>query len=198
LPSVDPAFDRLPPLPFASVRPAFERDELDFARDEPPDFVRDEPDRLALDRLPPEERPLLDEPLRDRLLLDPPPDRLLLDREEPDRLLPLERDEPERLLPPERDELDRERDELDDERDDDERELPFEREELEERLLDDRRREPPFRSDAGISSRATAFASCSICFSRNFAIRSSSRRIDFASFAVSVSPTVSASVSMAV
>src|SRR5215210_2609551 len=46
-PSVEPAFDRLPPLPFASVRPAFERDEPELDRFEP------EPDREELDRLPP-------------------------------------------------------------------------------------------------------------------------------------------------
>ena len=69
--------------------------------------------------------------------------------------------------------------------------LLLERELLDERRLEDRRRdEPPLRSAAGISSRATAFASCSICFSRNFAIRSSSRLMPRASFAVSLSPTV--------
>jgi hypothetical protein len=68
-------------------------------------------------------------------------------------------------------------------------------------LLDERRRElddPLRRSAAGISSRATAFASCGICFSRNFAIFSSSRRMLFASLAVSLSPTLSASASMPV
>ena len=71
-------------------------------------------------------------------------------------------------------------------------ELDFARDELDERRLDERRRdEPPFRSAAGISSRATAFASCSICFSRNLAIRSSSRLMPRASLAVSLSPTVS-------
>lgn len=104
---------------------------------------------------------------------------------------PLDRDE----LDPERDELERDRDELDPP----ERELLDERDRLldDERLLDERRRlDPPLRSAAGISSRATAFASCGICFSRNFAIRSSSRRMPFASFAVSLSPTDSASASM--
>jgi glutamate N-acetyltransferase/amino-acid N-acetyltransferase len=63
-----------------------------------------------------------------------------------------------------------------------------------------RRRRPPEvrRSDAGISSCATALVSCGIWRSRNFAIRSSSRRIDFASCAVSLSPTDVASVSRAV
>ena len=94
------------------------------------------------------------------------------------------------------------RDELDRERDarrravlerpfDELRELLDERRRLEERL-------PPFRSAAGTSSRATAFASCSICRSRNFAIRSSSRRMPRASFAVSLSPTESANDSMPV
>jgi hypothetical protein len=106
-------------------------------------------------------------------------DELAFDRDELDRLLP-----PLDLPLPERDELERERDEL----------------ELRE-LLDERRRElddPLRRSAAGISSRATAFTSCGICFWRKFAIRSSSRRIDFASFAVSLSPTLSASASIAV
>ena len=125
LPSVEPAFDRLPPLPFASVRPAFERDEPDLAPVEP-DFARDELDRLRLLLLP-LFAPL---PLLLRLLLLP----LLLAR------LLLLRD----LLV----------------------DLPFEelRELLDRRELDRRRDDPPLRSDAGISSRATAFASCSICF----------------------------------
>ena len=107
-----------------------------------------------------------------------------------------------------RDELDFARDELDLARVDPDfaRELldpPFD--ELLELLLDERRElderrddDPLRRSAAGISSRATAFASCSICFARNFAIRSSSRRMLRASFAVSLSPTVSASDSMLV
>jgi hypothetical protein len=145
LPSVEPAFDRLPPLPLASVRPAFERDEPDFARDEAPDVARDELDFARVE-----------------------PD---LARDELDRLpLDFARVEPDFDL------LDAEL---------------RERELLDERRLEDRRRdEPPLRSAAGISSRATAFASCSICFSRNFAIRSSSRRMERASFAVSLSPTV--------
>ena len=138
-----------------------------------------------------------------------PPDRVLVP--ELDRL-PLERDELDfalgvldfalevldfsvvepafALVDRERDEDARERDELRVDRDE-----PFE----ELRLLDlERRRElPPLRSAAGISSRATAFASCSICFARNFAMRSSSRRMPRASLTVSLSPTVSASVSIA-
>ena len=100
----------------------------------------------------------------------------------------------------ERDELDFDRDDelLDRERDEALLERPFDEllELLEDRRLLELRRAPPLRSAAGISSRATAFASCSICFSRNFAIRSSSRRMPRASFAVSLSPTVSASDSM--
>jgi hypothetical protein len=152
-------------------------------------------------------------------------DRLPPDRVEPDRLLP-ERDDfgllELDLLEPDRDALARERDELALERERDADDPPDLREpedrlpdvlrdfvdelllelldrpfeELRE-LRDERRREdPPLRSAAGISSRATAFASCAICFSRNFAIRSSSRLIERASFAVSLSPTVSASDSM--
>jgi hypothetical protein len=167
-----------------------------------PPLFRDEPDRLALERLLPlpdrdeleRERDEL-EPERDLVdrLLPPldlvPPDRDELDRLVPDRLLP-----PLDLLPPERDdELERERDELALERERDELEPP--------ELLDDRRRvrdDPLRRSAAGISSRATAFASWGICFWRKLAMRSSSRRIDLASFAVSLSPTLSASASMAV
>jgi len=156
---------------------------------------------------PPERRP---EPL--------PPDRLDADRVDFARLEPerdplavLFRDEPDF----EPDEPDFEPDELDFERDELDRELEAlvraRDEELRERPLDEllapldarrerleERREPPFRSAAGISSRATAFASCAICFSRNLAIRSSSRRMPRASFAVSLSPTVSASDSIPV
>ena len=145
------------------------------------------PDRLPLDR---------DEPEPDRDELDFDRDEPDFVRDEPD----FERAEPDRLVPPldrlelERDELERVRDELDPEPE-------RERDELELRLLDERRRElddPLRRSAAGISSRATAFTSCGICFWRKFAIRSSSRRIDFASLAVSLSPTLSASASIAV
>jgi hypothetical protein len=51
------------------------------------------------------------------------------------------------------------------------------------------RRRPPLRSRAGISACATAFVSRGISFSRKPAIRFSSRRIAFASLAVSRSPT---------
>lgn len=75
--------------------------------------------------------------------------------------------------------------------------------------LDERRRvfarelrEPPEaferRSDAGTSSLTTALVSTGICLARKLAIRSSSRRIERASFAVSRSPTDSASASIAV
>ena len=106
----------------------------------------------------------------------------------------LERDDDEPLPLPLREELLRddepplERDEL--ERDDDD--------ELRLRDEDDRRDDALRRSAAGISSCATAFVSCGISFARNFAIRSSSRLMPRASFAVSLSPTVSASVSIAV
>ena len=109
---------------------------------------------------------------------------------------PLLRELDERELPPERedelrelDEPDRERElppEREDEpplreRDDDERELLDElRRDDDERRDDDAER----RSRAGISSWATAFTSCGMSFSRNFAMRSSSRRIDFAIRAV--------------
>jgi hypothetical protein len=66
------------------------------------------------------------------------------------------------------------------------------------RLAVDRRRPlEPLRSAAGISACATARVSTGIWRSRNDAIRSSSRRIWRASFAVSLSPTLSASVSIA-
>jgi hypothetical protein len=160
--------DRLPP----------DRDELERL---PPDLLP--PERDVDDRLPPDRDP--EEPERDEL---DPEDARERDEAEPERD-ELERDELERDEPDP--EVERERDEDDPERDD--------------ALLDDRREllaarrrrlVPPLRSAAGISSRATAFASCAICFSRNFAIRSSSRRMPRASLAVSLSPTVSASDSM--
>src|SRR5262245_58376979 len=109
---------------------------------------------------------------------------------------PLERDEPERLDPLDR--LPADRDPLARERDAALRERPFELLELLDlrRRLVEERRLPPLRSAAGTSSRATAFASCSICRSRNFAIRSSSRRMLRAIFAVSLSPTRSANDSI--
>jgi hypothetical protein len=75
------------------------------------------------------------------------------------------------------------------------RDLLEERRALLERRDDER---PLRRSAAGTSSRATAFASCGICFSRNLAIRSSSRRMPRASLAVSLSPTLSANASIPV
>ena len=150
-------------------------DEPDFARDE---VLRDEPERAfvrgELDVLR-DELDLARGLLRDELdeLREPDPERDALVRDELDLDLVL-RDEPE---------------------------LPFEelRELLDELLELERRRElePPLcHSAAGMSSRATALASCSICFSRNFAIRSSSRLMPRASFAVSLSPTVLASDSI--
>ena len=50
---------------------------------------------------------------------------------------------------------------------------------------------------AGISVLTTSLVSCTIVLSRNFAIRSSWRRYSRASLAVSLSPTASASVSIA-
>ena len=162
------------------------REELDFARDVL-DLARDELD-LAREVL-----------AFAREVLDLARDAPAFARE----VLAFARDVPDLA----RDELDLARDELDFVRDVPDRLLPPldlllpERDELELReLLDERRRElddPVRRSAAGISSRATAFASCGICFWRKFAIRSSSRRIDFASFAVSLSPTLSASASIA-
>ena len=156
-------------------RLAPDRDELALER-VVPDFERDEPD-FARDEL-----------ARVR-------DALAFVRDEPD----FARDELARV----RDELAFARVEPDFAREVDFRELldpPFDelRELLDERRELERRRElePPLRSAAGISSRATAFASCGICFSRNFAIRSSSRLMPRASLAVSLSPTLSASASM--
>jgi hypothetical protein len=174
------------------------------------DYFDRDPDRLPLAGLPPD---------RDE------PDRLDVDRDDfarPDVEREPERDEPELADERERDDDGRERDELErdaPERDELERELdravvlrepldrPFEelrdlvdepRELLARRVLLERRdaERPSRRSAAGISSRATAFASCGICFSRNLAIRSSSRRMPRASFAVSPSPTLSASASI--
>jgi hypothetical protein len=194
------------------VRPPHRRtgpeDQLERDLDEvldrlPPDRV--EPDRVPPERLLPERDdfalleldrdPLAREPL-DLLeldLLEPDRDALARERDEDD---PLDlRDAEARLPDPLFDLLDEPlRDLLDELL----RELVELRELLDERRELERRRElPPLRrSAAGISSRATAFASCSICFARNFAIRSSSRRMERASFAVSLSPTVSASDSI--
>jgi hypothetical protein len=57
-----------------------------------------------------------------------------------------------------------------------------------------RRVAAPLRRRAGTSAVATAFARCAISFSRNVAMRCSSRRIARASEAVSRSPTFSANV----
>ena len=65
------------------------------------------------------------------------------------------------------------------------------------RRRDERRRLPPLRSAAGISARATALVSCGIKRSRKPCMRSSSRLIARASWAVSRSPTIWASVSIA-
>ena len=140
-------------------------------------------ERLRDDEEPPRERD--DEPL----LL--PREDVLRDRDDEPLLLP--RDEVLR----DRDEEPRDEEPRDDEAFDDvELDLREDVDELLRRDDDARRREPVRRSAAGISSCATAFVSCGISFSRNFAIRSSSRRMPRASFAVSLSPTVSASVSI--
>lgn len=54
------------------------------------------------------------------------------------------------------------------------------------------------RSDDGTSALTTALVSVGICFSRKEAMRSSWRRMSFAIFAVSVSPSAVARVSIAV
>src|SRR5215213_6223534 len=123
--------------------------------------------------------------------------------EEPEREVDRERpDEPDEREPEDREPDEREpEDRAPEDRELDERELDAaEREPFDElRRAAVRRREPPLvrRSAAGISSRATLLVSCGIWPSRNFAIRSSSRRMPRASLAVSLSPTVSASVSIA-
>jgi hypothetical protein len=146
--------------------------------------------------------------VRDEPERDEPPERLRdadVLRAEPERDADVLRAEPERdavfwpeperadellLRPPLRDELLRLRED----------ELVRRPEELDERRELERRRRPPFvrRSFAGISLVTTDFVSCGIRPARYFAIRSSSRRMPLASFAVSLSPTASASVSIAV
>ncbi|HKG36701.1 MAG TPA: hypothetical protein VKA89_09720 [Solirubrobacterales bacterium] len=66
-----------------------------------------------------------------------------------------------------------------------------------EPLRDERRRRRPplLRCDAGTSEVTTPLVSVLICRSRNFAIRTSSRRIERAIWAVSLSPTFSANAS---
>jgi hypothetical protein len=142
---------------------------------------------------PDDAEPLL--PFRDED--DREPDELLRERDDEDEPLPLRDDalRDDEPLPLRADAL-RDDDEPlpeDDDRDEDERddEPPLRLRELE-------RRDDVRRSAAGISSWATAFVSCGISFSRNFAIRSSSRLMPRAIFAVSLSPTRSASASIAV
>jgi len=165
---------------------------------EPLDRLRELDAREALERAL-EREPLAREPLeRVRVLLEP--ERALDAREPPDL------DEPERERDPlERDAPERER-ELE-EREPLERELEerdADREELRrgERALerDDerRRRRPPLRSAAGISSVATALVSCGMRRPRKSRMRSSSRRMRRASCAVSRSPTICARCSIAV
>lgn len=76
--------------------------------------------------------------------------------------------------------------------------LAAERDELPEPRPPERReRPPPFRCEAGISVFTTSLVSWGMVFSRKLAMRSSSLRNWRASFAVSLSPTASASVSIA-
>ena len=177
--------------------------------DEDPERLDEEPERLDPERDEPErlEELPLDEPERDE------PDRDEAERDVPERLDVVPLDEPDRDEPdrdePERDEPERDEPERDDEAD---RALLAREPELRDRLepfddlrdlLDEDRRDllrdvPLRRSAAGTSSLATAFASCVICFSRNLAIRSSSRRMPRASLTVSLSLTASASASMPV
>ena len=151
--------------------------------------------------------------MRERLPDEREPDELLRERPDDARPLLLEPVELLRLRaglfraellrvelllvePPRLRELDlRDDDELDLRADEDDLRAD---DELDLREDDEARRRPPFlrRSAAGISSCATAFVSCGMSFSRNFAMRSSSRRMPRAIFAVSLSPTVSASVSI--
>jgi hypothetical protein len=118
-----------------------------------------------------------------------PDDRDELARVEPDAFAAVERDDDDERVEPDAREL-VERD--DDERDDDERVVADDRDVV-------RRREPPLarRSEAGISSVATALVSCGRSFCRKAAMRSSCLRNSRASFSVSLSPTVLASASIA-
>jgi hypothetical protein len=169
---------------------------LDRDLDEDPERLDDdraEPERLEeAERLEPEPDRFEPERLAEARLavrLEPEPDRFELELDElepePERDAD-ERAELARALLAREPEL---RDALD------ERLEPFV---LRERLEDDRREldAPLRRSAAGISSLATAFASCGICFSRNLAMRSSSRRMPRASLTVSLSLTAPASASM--
>ena len=149
------------------------RDDVDFFAADPP--LRDEDEPLPLRALDERELDRDEEPLPLREVDDFEVDDFLREPEPPALRADDREDEPLPL---------RDRELL--ERDDDEREL--------DRRDDDAER----RSAAGISSCATAFVSCGISLPRNFCIRSSSRRIDLASFAVSLSPTIPASVSIAV
>jgi hypothetical protein len=142
--------------------------------------LRELPLRLR-EELPVLREPLFDDPLLlrdDALLLRDEDDALLL-RDEDDAVLL--RDEP--LLPEEL--LARLRDRL------------LEPLELDrDRLLALRRERGLARSSRGISARTTSLTSRSSSESRNFAIRSSSRRMLLASCAVSRSPTAVANVSI--
>jgi hypothetical protein len=147
------------------------RDEL--LRDDVPD-LRDELPPLRDDDadLRVDDEP----PLRERVDEPELRDELLFDDELPLRDRDAEpelRDDDEPL---------RERDDEDEERDD-------------ERDRDD---EAVLRSFAGISALTTSFVSFGICFATKSYMRCSSRRMPFASFTVSLSPTCSASAMIAV
>jgi hypothetical protein len=120
-------------------------------------------------------------PRRDEPIAREPEERVVPDD---DRDLAVERDDDDaRFVPDAREPV---------ERDDDDRVVADEREVVE-------RRRDPFarRSEAGISSVATALVSCGSSFCRKDAMRSSCLRNSRASFSVSLSPTVLASVSIA-
>jgi hypothetical protein len=157
--------------------------------DEPPDlaverFVERFAEREPLDReLEPARALVVREPLERALVVREPLERdLLLDRALADRAF-VDRDDDERPF---------------DERDDRPPAEPDAERPFDERDALRRELRPPRRSTAGISSCATAFVSCGMSRPRKSRMRSSSRRIRFASCAVSLSPTSVASASIEV
>jgi uncharacterized protein (DUF3084 family) len=153
-------------------------------RVDPDDFAP--PDLEAVARFVPEDRDEVERVEPDDFA---PPD----DRDAVARFVPEDRDEVARFVPADRDEVERD---LADERDDVERVVPAERDVVREPLEREVERLPR-RSEAGSSSVATAFVNCGSSFCRNAAMRSSCLRNSRASFSVSLSPTVLASVSIA-
>jgi hypothetical protein len=154
--------------PLARARLDAERDDDERRGAERPD-AREEPARAELDeRAEPR-------PERERPELAPLDERPAAARRERDDVLPrpLDARAPERVLV-----------------------RRLEPVPVRRRVL--RRVRAPLRSSLGISSFATAPVSCGISFARNDDMRSSSRRMPFATFTVSRSPTVSASVMRAV